>query len=71
MTKMMMIMRGFERRARNWRRNWQEQGTLISADVHTAANSAIGIVNINTATIAQLKAKRAWLREQNGGVFDD
>ena len=33
-------------------------------DVHNAANQAIGIRNINTATIEQLKAKRAWLREQ-------
>jgi superfamily II DNA or RNA helicase len=33
-------------------------------DAHTAANRAIGIENINTATIEQLKAKRAWLREQ-------
>jgi superfamily II DNA or RNA helicase len=33
-------------------------------DVHTAANRAVGINNINTATIEQLKAKRAWLREQ-------
>lgn len=33
-------------------------------DVHTAANRAVGIGNIHTATIEQLKAKRAWLREQ-------
>jgi hypothetical protein len=33
-------------------------------DAHTTANRAIGIENINTATIEQLKAKRAWLREQ-------
>jgi hypothetical protein len=41
------------------------------SDVHTAANTAVGIININTATIEQLKAKRAWLREQNGGRFDE
>ena len=33
-------------------------------DVHKAANQAVGINNINTATVEQLKAKRAWLREQ-------
>jgi hypothetical protein len=33
-------------------------------DVHNAANQAVGIRNINTATVEQLKAKRAWLREQ-------
>ena len=33
-------------------------------DAHTAANRAVGIGNIHTATIEQLKAKRAWLREQ-------
>jgi len=33
-------------------------------DVHLAANRAVGITNINIATVEQLKAKRAWLREQ-------
>ena len=33
-------------------------------DVHNAANRAVGINNLDTATIEQLKAKRAWLREQ-------
>jgi superfamily II DNA or RNA helicase len=33
-------------------------------DVHKAANRAVGINNLDTATIEQLKAKRAWLREQ-------
>ena len=33
-------------------------------DVHKAANQAVGIINLDIATIEQLKAKRAWLREQ-------
>ena len=33
-------------------------------DAHSTANKVVGILNIDTATIAQLKAKKAWLREQ-------
>jgi superfamily II DNA or RNA helicase len=32
--------------------------------IHIAANKAVGIVNVETATIAQLEAKLAWLQEQ-------
>jgi hypothetical protein len=32
--------------------------------IHAAANKAIGIFSVETATIAQLKAKLAWLQEQ-------
>lgn len=39
-------------------------GNIEFNEVHTSANKAVGINNINKASIEQLKAKRAWLREQ-------
>lgn len=38
--------------------------------VHTEANRATGIIKAETATIEQLKDKRAWLEEQLTMVFD-
>lgn len=40
-----------------------KQHGLDYSDVHTLANRAIGIIDIDLATVEQLQAKRAWLRE--------